>query len=849
MKKTIFILTALLLWSGNSTILCGQPRSLIDPIRADGVVNMQELKPVVKTMHPLAQKSISSGEKPGEFKGVSYRYASHVKALSPKQKNQLSMKQDGILEITGQNAFIPHPDTVYVDPQSELVFQTERVSDNQMLMMRPKLSAVFDNIDIPQQEVGLTLANTVSIVEGVVAAATQTNNIYAVNLRFDSVSFLLDTAREGSLSATLVGQILLTNPRVEGKYSKNGGYQLVFKTRETVDLKVYTTVKAKKEIKKPIWGTEIKAGDLGKCEIGLFLLINMEGEVSLSFEIDQGIDMAIGAKGGTFFYLPTSLNNVSNIDYWCNIDYGVEAKMKAFAGLQCTANLKIKSYNALDLYINGGMEGTVDTDGSILNADIGFRIKSGGKIVSKSFTLMDNYYSLWKVQQPDYRGYYMQIHEACAFGDYVVGEIHTISDNKTIPGKKDTIPYQGNLTVLIRHPNNQINEYPSQTSEKGLFTAVNVVLKNGDKVMVKLPGVSSPSPAIAATIPFREINLYAVDYYAGVALGCIAGAKSEWAALISQQSRGQVPEHIKGVIQSPQASSLKGMISNTEVVKRLDEFRNRLIVYRGPITFETQASSSLQPALATPGTRNAPQEKEKPKLNRGFVDNPLGMFTVSGLVFNPDQKVKARIEVEGFTIESDWVETEGLMVSEIEHDRLLFSSGLRSENLSAENSFVLVSALRGESTPTGSLKILKGSDVAHASITGTQMINEFPEAKKAKLWFNQTVELKPLTGYPGCAIAGTGPWTASFEYSSPGDVLNPAKNRKHPFEMVSFIYKGHDLGYKVFIDQCASCTSPLNVVQKYDSLRKTGIPSMQQKAPVRVETPMVQPRVRPGGIR
>ncbi|MEZ4999121.1 MAG: hypothetical protein R2758_17325 [Bacteroidales bacterium] len=71
----------------------------------------------------------------------------------------------------------------------------------------------------------------------------------------------------------------------------------------------------------------------------------------------------MGASGGTFWYIPTSIKNISTIDSWCEVGYNITSEMKAFAGFQCTANLKVKGYNALDVYVNGGMEGTVATDG------------------------------------------------------------------------------------------------------------------------------------------------------------------------------------------------------------------------------------------------------------------------------------------------------------------------------------------------------------------------------------------------------------------------------------------------------------------------------------------------------
>ena len=118
-----------------------------------------------------------------------------------------------------------------------------------MIAFRPSLSAVFDDIEVPEQEVPITLANTISMAKGVVESSLQLDNKYAVNLQFDSVTFVLDKVDKNSLTATLVGRILLTDPRVEGRYSKNGGYRLVFKATEQVDMKIYTTMKLKEEVR------------------------------------------------------------------------------------------------------------------------------------------------------------------------------------------------------------------------------------------------------------------------------------------------------------------------------------------------------------------------------------------------------------------------------------------------------------------------------------------------------------------------------------------------------------------------------------------------------------------------
>ncbi|MBW6502049.1 MAG: hypothetical protein K0B05_11710 [Bacteroidales bacterium] len=868
MKKTqALVLALVVLLSYQKPAVCQQSIT-VNPVISDTLITIQEFRSTAPVRHKIATQAMAKGEKPGEFTGVTYRYTNNVRPLSARQLSQLAMKQDGLLDISSKPAFIPHPDTVYVDPRSDLVFQTMQVSDAQMLMLRPRLSAVFEDIEIPEQEVGVTLANTISLAEGIVASAVGYGKEYAVNLVFNKTKFQLYQEKKDSLIVTLTGQITVANPRIEGKYSKYNGYKLVFKTSEQVDLKVDAKMTFSDEKEIPLWGTEIKAGDLGKCKLTVSLLITGDGQVNLTADINQGIDIALGAKGGTFFYVPTSIDNISTLDHYCNIGYTVKSKLSVFAGILCQANLKIRSYNALDIYARGGMEGTVETDGTTLTADIGARVKAGGKVVTKSFTVLDKYYSLYKLQIADMKGYKMFIHEACAYGDYVVGEVYRENGS-------DSVPYNGSLTVMVRHADNKISQYPARTDAQGLFVVSGVPLKKGDKVMIKVPDVTTPGSPVEATIPFRSIALFAADYFNGTAYGSVAASRSEWARVVKPAAQGQVPAGAKQALQNTPASKLKGIAAPAEFARRMNDFRSSLTVYSGPIGFVTMPAPAKQTASSPPQTasaraqtvsapatgkpavgqaliRNQPADLSgtiKAKSNTGTVNSPLGMFAVSGLEFNPGQLVQAVVEVEGFTIVSDWVETDGLLVSEIEHEQLVSGSNLKTENLSASNSFVIVSAIRSTSVPEGNVKLVKGADAKHASLVSPAKVPEFPEAARATLWFSQTIPLRPVEGHPGTAIAGTGEWQRAFQYQSPADVIDPAKNRKHPFELVSYTFKNQELGYRIFIDQCVSCTTPANVVQKLGSRQQTILPGMQQKSPAPARTaPVVQPKapVRPG---
>jgi hypothetical protein len=158
-----------------------QPLKISDFAKFDGVIRVNDLQPAEQTVHPAAARAIARGEKPGTFKNVRYELAPNVSILTPQRKNSIRLRQDGILDLSG-GGFRPSPDSVYLDPASDLVLQAEPVDDSRMLALRPSLSAVFQDIEVPEQEVPVTIANTVSLAEGIVESSLQLNNKYAVNL-------------------------------------------------------------------------------------------------------------------------------------------------------------------------------------------------------------------------------------------------------------------------------------------------------------------------------------------------------------------------------------------------------------------------------------------------------------------------------------------------------------------------------------------------------------------------------------------------------------------------------------------------------------------------------------------
>ena len=136
-------------------------------------------------------------------------------------------------------------------------------------------------------------------------------------------------------------------------------------------------------------------------------------------------------------------------------------------------------------------------------------------------------------------------------------------------------------------------------------------------------------------------------------------------------------------------------MQKSEILQRINDLKNNTLTYQGEIKFHTQnMSETTLSAAGTKNTRQMPKSTGKQRENKGYVNNsPLGLFEIKNLEFSPNERVKAVIEIEGFTIESDWVQTDGLLVSEIITDGLQYANNLNSLKISAKNSIVLVSEI------------------------------------------------------------------------------------------------------------------------------------------------------------
>lgn len=785
---------------------------------------------------PIAQRAIQQGEVASEFKGVREQFTSKVKILTPAQKAtiQQGMKSDGVVNTADLSTFSPNPEDIYVDPGSDLVMQFAPVADGELMVLQPQLNMVFEEFTIPDQEVGLTLANTSETMPNTDVKSTKSGNRYDMVMEFDSTTF--EVEEDGvTMNVALVGSIAFANPRIEGHYSKNSGYKFVFKTGEQINMKVYAEMKYKKEIEEPIWGFKIKAGDYGQVDLGVFMVIDLEGKVNLEVRVDQGFEIEAGLRGNTTYYFPTGIRPVIEVNNWCDIDYTLAGEIKAFAGVKCKTKLKVKGYKVLEVSAKAGMEGKVETDGNYLEADVGMRMKINAKALSKNFTLLDKYYSFFQTRELDYGNYKMEILEACAYGDYVVGHIETIDSHQ---------PYAGNLSVRLQRANGSSIDFPCTSNNDGYFAVRNVPMKKGDKVAIKIPGVNNLSEAISPSIPFNEIKLMYADYYTNKVNGMIAGKVSQYKHLLPSQGNNANAAAIAAINQTNPAINSSVLMQHNNIQK-LNNFKNSIVAYKGevsvnvrnlPVATPIGASNNSESNINKKAVRTiqkpvsaakfsspvsaskAVNSSEHLKNNSTTVSSPLGFFSIGNVDLKPGDKVQAKAVIEGFEVKSEWLITDGLLVMPIATEELTSSMEPNRKTVSAKQSVAIVSALRSSKSPTGKVHMVLGQDMVHDAIAQPySQVSGFNQLRKPFLWFDKQTNLEPISNSNGVSLAKTGAWSAGVSYMGIPSEFSPFATGSHAFEMVSYKYEEMEVGIKSYQEECPGCKSPLSFIERLDS--------------------------------
>ena len=817
-----FSLTLLPLWGQQPVI------RHLKPIRA------VDFKVSNKGVHPVALHAIRKGEKPGAFKGVKTQFKPTVKIL-PKQKAILIQKKldKGILKPQTLKQIHIESGKIYFDPQSGTVFKTFPVGKDSLVLRQPPLHTVIKDFKIPAQKVQINMANTSYTANGTKVTEEQASNgNYLLKMEFkDSVySFNKKIKLEHGetnikINLTLKGHLYLENPEIEARYTGRHGYSFTVNLHENADIQAELKATLTTEVEVPLWAFDIPAGDYGSCKVGVYAFIDMNGEVTLNYKIEQDVRIKAGLKGKTMAYYPRSYNPVINVQKSMKTDYEIDAKLKAFGGVEVTAQINVLKYKLAVVTAKAGPEIEIKTvdNGKNFEAKAGARFNVTAKLIKidKTFTLYDKYYLLWEYKKKNYGGYLMEVKSADAYNDRVWG---------TVIKENDSTPYRGNLKIIVKHNGGVKQSYSTSTNEQGIFAMENIPLVKGDRIQIQIPGIPNASKAVAANLPFDEIRLYYADYYANKLEGSIA---SKIDLFPKQQSTAvsNVPIHNVPVQVGNHLPANKDLFSkNIKIDQNL--FKNA-ITYHGDI--EILTTSGVHKANLNIPAINLNTKKKRRKRKSGIaqlnkdaiklsikkkvINLPFGVFVVKNVDIKPYDRVKVRLNIDEFILESNTVIADGLVFTpSVDIDK---QGGIKSPEIKASDSYVLINGLRSDATPTGKVHLLKGIDMKHTephrdlpnqTITFPHL-KPFPQSVRPLVYYDVTADLTP-SSQKGFAEAHTGAWRVKNIFYNRKHLVQIQKFDGHRFEYIGYTFDNLPVTYKYYQKKCSMDKDYLNKISK-----------------------------------
>ncbi len=798
------------------------------------LINVQSLQLKPKKIHPVALKAIQQGRKPGKFKNVKVVYQPNVVFI--KQENRANLiqkiKKSPILLRNDANNLHLNNSKIYIDPKSDLVFKPVDISKDTLVLVQPPIEKVFKDIKIPLQKVPINIANTEYTKENTTVKEVTDDSEYTMRLQFNDTLYHFSKKIKKGKSVTKIdvdikldGFIGLTNPYVEAKYSKNNGYVLIFHAKEKMDLKVTTDAKIEQKISFPVWGYDIPIEGFGSCKIGIFLVLEATGKIHLEAGIVQGLQVDAGIKGKTWHYYPRSISPVVNINKTMDLEYKVEGEIKAFAGMDVLAEINYKSYKMLKLRTRGGVKMKAEvknSDISNFTAEVGALFLIDGKLdikyYDKEFELYKKYYKIWERQVKNTAGYIMTINDADAYYDRVWGTVYKKQD-------KDSVAFEGNLKLKVQHLNGSKDIYNGKTDKNGVFALTDIKLKKGDKVMIKAGNSPSWSDAFEANIPFDEIHLSYADYYTNTVYGSVSGTISYFPKTSNTKSVSNNPVHSN-------IPKNTGIYNNTNV-KNINVYKQNIKIskqlFDNALTYKGNVDVIVEPIAHKANFKIPVQKKQKrykrnkkyhkidkkiPAINiantqtKKVANLPFGMFKITNIDIKPGDKVKAKINIDGFVLESDFVVSDGLIITpSIDVNK---QGGIKSANIKADDSYIVMNAFRSNKSPVGKVHLIKGIDMKHTSPhrdfpnqkVEISKLKEFKQAVHPLVYFNKTLNLKPIQGKPGFSEAHTGSWQVKNIYFDRKYIVSLVPLDGHRFEFIGYTFEGRWAGYKWYEKTC-----------------------------------------------
>jgi hypothetical protein len=253
-------------------------------------------------------------------------------------------------------------DNVLVHSEKIIAYKVVEIEKEQQAtkysLVRAELGEIFSEIEIRDQTVMLNHDNLAFVGEGVNAQTITSSILHKFEI---NQSFFDDMIR-------VTGEVEFLNPGISTRMGSDG-YELAFTAKESANLKVEGELNIDRELRFIIaayaFDIKVKNEKIGQAAVGVFLAVDVKGNIRFIYEIDQSYELKVGVRGKTAkipftsIYFPTSASTFYEMNQKFEVTPPtLTGELTVRLGILATAELTIYKRTIVEFNILVAIEGT-----------------------------------------------------------------------------------------------------------------------------------------------------------------------------------------------------------------------------------------------------------------------------------------------------------------------------------------------------------------------------------------------------------------------------------------------------------------------------------------------------------
>lgn len=587
-----------------------------------------------------AKKADAMSVPAAEIQGVTYKLAEDVYEIPAGVERTIS-KDGKQFTFKDYKGFSPQQGKTYIDPINKVAMKfnskvTKNKGFNTVEISYVEPDTIFDEFIIPEQTVKLTPGNVSQYAKGVTLENNLINEdkeettvfqrteeelrsdlfiskedyskitnqkdydfvfnidnlvLYEYESSSSSGSSYGSSSGHTKITVTANGTIKLNKPVVKVKFDWNDDFMVVFEAAEEADIEITGEMSFDKEIRVPIAAFEVPFV-LGRVYAGVYLVLSVDGHVTIIVTVDQGVDIRTGIAGELDWgIIPNNVNYNCSLDHHFNTGVSINGVVVARAAVVPEVGITVLEYELVNFGLWLGLEATIEiTDSSIYTGvDAFFEVVAW--VFDERYEIYEKRWPLLEKLSEEFEsGYDITISKADALDNKVEGSVMKL-------GK----PYTDNITIMVQNKSGKVKSTNTKCNKDGKFVQ-NVDLLGTDKVwiVVKDKSIEQKSDVVNTTVPYT-VSIDSVDAFNDIIKGKVSpsytgivtlSVKKNYTAATGKNITGSTNSTTSGNLVSYNASCKNGVFSFNTNLSGGDEVKAK-------ITFEgiIKESSFIDAAL------------------------------------------------------------------------------------------------------------------------------------------------------------------------------------------------------------------------------------------------------------